>query len=350
MTFQHGDDTTDVDTVTDYRTEIGHYRRPLLGVPWIAALILVPALLAAVGLGVQPPATAAPTPSATATSASPTASSTPSVTATATPSATPTALAAAFGLIQSADGKTVTLTGNVPDAAAKAALVKATQAAYGTGVTVTDNLTVTAGAPALTAATFGPLATALKGVPGVAFNVAGTTITITGVAPGTARAAVLDAIGKAYPGATIDSGGLQQATSATTTASPTTKASAATPTCATASDDVKAVTDQTKILFDTKTTALTADSQAALAKIAAIVKGCSGVKLLVAGNTDWVGDPDANKKLSLTRANAIKDALVKLGVAAANITTVGNGETKPIASNQTLAGREANRRVDITVQ
>jgi len=66
--------------------------------------------------------------------------------------------------------------------------------------------------------------------------------------------------------------------------------------------------------------------------------------------TDWVGDPDANKVLSLKRANAVKDALVKLGVAAANITTVGNGETKPIASNSTPAGLEANRRVDITVQ
>jgi peptidoglycan-binding protein ArfA len=343
------DSQRDDGAVTDYRTEIGHYRRPLLGVPWIAALIVVPALLAGLGLGVRPAESAAPTPSPTA----------------ATPGAsTPASTAASFGVSLSADGKIVTLSGTVPDAAAKAALVKAAQTAYGTSVSVVDSLSIVAGTSALSGATFTTLAAALKGVAGLVFNVGGSTVTIAG-APATdaARIAVLTAINKAYPAATVDSSGLVVAAPATTppvatgpaTPAPTAKATAtatapAAPTCATAADYVAGVTAQTKILFDSKTAALTTQSQAALVKIATLVKGCPKVKLLVAGNTDWVGDPDANKKLSLTRANAVKDALVKLGVGAANITTVGNGETKPIADNGTLAGLEANRRVDITVQ
>mgnify|MGYP001397747215 CR=1 FL=1 len=355
------DSQRDDGTVTDYRTEIGHYRRPLLGVPWIATLIVVPALLAALGLGVRP-----------AESAGTGSTPTPTTSATASPVST----AASFGVSQSADGKTLTLSGTVPDSTAKAALVSAAQKAYGSGVSVVDSLTVVPGAPTLGGTTFATLAAALKGVAALDFNVMGTKVTIAGTpATDAAKTAVLSAIKKAYPSATVVSAALVVGAAptvppstpapapsptkgpattipATTTEAPTATATVIvpTPTCATASEYITALTAQTKILFDNATSALKPDSQATLAKIAAAVKGCPNVKLLVAGNTDWVGDPDANQKLSLTRANTVKDALVKLGVAASNIATVGNGETKPIAPNDTPANLELNRRVDIAVQ
>lgn len=67
---------------------------------------------------------------------------------------------------------------------------------------------------------------------------------------------------------------------------------------------------------------------------------------LLEGNTDSVGAEAYNQKLSEKRANAVKEALVSLGVDANKISTVGLGETNPIADNATKAGRAENRRVD----
>ena len=268
------DSPRDDGPVTDYRTEVGHYRRPLLGVPWIAALIVVPALLAALGLGVRPTESARPT--QTPSAAKPSASASVST-------------AASFGVSLSADTKVLTLSGTVPDAAAKAALVKAAQTAYGTSVSVVDSLSIVPGAPALGGTTFTTLAASLKGVAGLDFNVASTTVTIAGTpATDAAKAAVLNAIKKAYPSATIASSGLVVAAAPPVTAPPATAPPAAAPpattrpatpaptatatstappaatapTCATASDYVASVTTQTKILFDSKTAVLTAESQA----------------------------------------------------------------------------------------
>lgn len=321
--------------VTEYRTEVGHYRRPLLGVPWIAGLILVPALLAGLGLATRPatPAAPAPTAAATKTTASAATSSTTTATATAAP-----APVAAFGL--SSDGKTVTLTGSVPDAAAKTAAEAAAKAAFGSAVAVANNLSVVAGAPALGSGAISGLAAGLKGVTTPKVDLTGTTLKLSGVAATqAAKDAAIAAAKAAFPGTTVDASGIT--VSATTPVAPT---------CATASAYIKQVTDATKVHFASSGAELTTDSQAALKKIADAVKDCAAVKLLVAGNTDGQGDAAANVALSKARAEAVKAELVKLGVAAANITTVGNGETKPIGDNNTADGRNQNRRVDISVQ
>ena len=82
--------------------------------------------------------------------------------------------------------------------------------------------------------------------------------------------------------------------------------------------------------------------------IAAKATACPDLKLTVAGHTDITAIGDG-KALSLSRANAVKTALVRAGVAAGNIRAVGYGETKPIASNRTATGMAKNRRVEITV-
>ena len=69
-------------------------------------------------------------------------------------------------------------------------------------------------------------------------------------------------------------------------------------------------------------------------------------KVILEGHTDSTGSDAHNQKLSERRAAAVADALKNFGVDASRITSVGYGESKPIASNATKAGRAQNRRVD----
>ena len=69
----------------------------------------------------------------------------------------------------------------------------------------------------------------------------------------------------------------------------------------------------------------------------------------VQGHTDNTGDANANKKLSLDRANAIRSALIAAGVAGNRVTTQGFGAEKPTATNDTDEGRQKNRRIDVVV-
>jgi len=70
----------------------------------------------------------------------------------------------------------------------------------------------------------------------------------------------------------------------------------------------------------------------------------------VAGHTDSIGPDAYNQKLSQRRADAVKQVLVKDGVAPSRITAVGYGESRPVADNATEAGRAVNRRVEASVE
>ena len=70
----------------------------------------------------------------------------------------------------------------------------------------------------------------------------------------------------------------------------------------------------------------------------------------VSGHTDNVGPDAYNQKLSQRRADAVKQVLVKDGVRADRITSVGYGKTRPVADNATEAGRAMNRRVEASVE
>jgi outer membrane protein OmpA-like peptidoglycan-associated protein len=69
----------------------------------------------------------------------------------------------------------------------------------------------------------------------------------------------------------------------------------------------------------------------------------------IKGYTDNTGDRDYNRRLSLERAEAVADFLAGRGVLPARIQLTGRGERDPVASNDTAAGRAANRRVEITI-
>lgn len=73
------------------------------------------------------------------------------------------------------------------------------------------------------------------------------------------------------------------------------------------------------------------------------------ITIVCEGHTDSVGSDEYNQKLSLSRANAVKDYLIKGGVPGERIKVEGLGESKPVASNDTADGRAQNRRVELRV-
>ena len=71
------------------------------------------------------------------------------------------------------------------------------------------------------------------------------------------------------------------------------------------------------------------------------------VKVEISGHTDSDGDDEKNQKLSEDRANAVRDYLIRKGIAADRIVARGYGESRPIADNRTAQGKALNRRIEI---
>ncbi|GAB5523930.1 MAG: hypothetical protein Roseis2KO_18020 [Roseivirga sp.] len=69
----------------------------------------------------------------------------------------------------------------------------------------------------------------------------------------------------------------------------------------------------------------------------------------VTGHTDNVGSEEVNQRVSVARAQAVADYLISKGIAASRIETVGKGQSMPVSTNSTAAGRALNRRVDIKI-
>jgi len=103
------------------------------------------------------------------------------------------------------------------------------------------------------------------------------------------------------------------------------------------------------VLFDTASSNLKPGAREKMAKVAGILLSHRGLKLQVEGHTDSVGSTDYNQRLSENRANSVRAYLVEQGLAPNSIGTAGFGETMPVASNDTAAGRQQNRRVELIV-
>jgi outer membrane protein OmpA-like peptidoglycan-associated protein len=102
------------------------------------------------------------------------------------------------------------------------------------------------------------------------------------------------------------------------------------------------------VLFDTNKAQLKARGDS-LQKLADFLKQHPERKVRVEGYTDSTGGADYNVDLSNRRANAVRVALVDMGVSSDRITTRGFGMESPVANNNTPAGRQMNRRVEIVL-
>jgi outer membrane protein OmpA-like peptidoglycan-associated protein len=103
------------------------------------------------------------------------------------------------------------------------------------------------------------------------------------------------------------------------------------------------------VLFDTAKYTLRPAAREKLAKIAGILLAHPSLRLEVEGHTDIVGGDEYNQRLSEQRAATVRDYLVQNGISMNNVTAIGFGKTRPIASNDTSAGRQQNRRVELVV-
>ena len=103
------------------------------------------------------------------------------------------------------------------------------------------------------------------------------------------------------------------------------------------------------ILFDTGKATLKTETVSVFVDIIKILNEYPSSKFTVEGHTDSVGSAKLNQELSEKRANSVRDFLVKEGIAADRLSAIGYGEDKPIATNNTRAGRKQNRRVEINL-
>ncbi len=110
------------------------------------------------------------------------------------------------------------------------------------------------------------------------------------------------------------------------------------------------VTLDSMSLFDSGRAVLKDGSTRVMVNALEMIKTHPDKRILVAGYTDNVGDPGSNLKLSTARAEAVRDWLIEAsGIPATQFAIQGYGATRPIANNDTDAGRTRNRRVEITL-
>ena len=110
-----------------------------------------------------------------------------------------------------------------------------------------------------------------------------------------------------------------------------------------------AVTFASGLLYDFDSDAVKADAATNLKNLAASLQKYPNTDLLIVGHTDAVGADDYNQSLSQRRAAAAASYLASQGVSASRLRSLGRGETEPIATNDTEAGRQQNRRVEIAI-
>jgi len=101
--------------------------------------------------------------------------------------------------------------------------------------------------------------------------------------------------------------------------------------------------------FDFDKSNIRPDAAVILDEAVSALSGSSSA-VSVEGHTDWVGTDAYNQGLSERRANSVKRYLVEHGIDESRLSTVGYGESRPIASNETRDGRALNRRVELLVQ
>lgn len=102
----------------------------------------------------------------------------------------------------------------------------------------------------------------------------------------------------------------------------------------------------TNVRFKHNSDDLTDQSMVILDNVVNVLNKLTDLKLEIQGHTDSVGPEVYNKNLSERRANSVKNYIVSKGIKAERLTTVGYGESKPIASNGTSEGKALNRRIE----
>ena len=119
---------------------------------------------------------------------------------------------------------------------------------------------------------------------------------------------------------------------------------------ATKEEAIKRISEFSKsILFDTGKSTITSESYAILNSIVEVLNQYSADSFIVEGNTDNTGESNDNIKLSKDRSEAVMNYFIEKGISKNRLKSVGYGDKKPVATNDTEEGRKINRRVEINL-
>jgi outer membrane protein OmpA-like peptidoglycan-associated protein len=109
------------------------------------------------------------------------------------------------------------------------------------------------------------------------------------------------------------------------------------------------VTFDSGILFDFDASNLRPEAKANLLDLAESLREYEGTRVLVVGHTDARGSDEYNQALSERRATAARVYLMEQGIQGARVEASGRGESEPVGSNESEAGRQENRRVEVAI-
>jgi outer membrane protein OmpA-like peptidoglycan-associated protein len=115
-------------------------------------------------------------------------------------------------------------------------------------------------------------------------------------------------------------------------------------------DDTLMVHFDSDVLFDVGSSVLDSSGRSTLEDVADVINDYPKTAVVVQGHTDATGSELANQNLSERRAGSVEGYLVNRGVAPERMSSIGYGESYPVADNSTSDGRQQNRRVDILLK
>lgn len=109
------------------------------------------------------------------------------------------------------------------------------------------------------------------------------------------------------------------------------------------------ITFDSGILFDVNSSSLKPASKTNLTNLSKVLNKYADTNILIEGHTDNTGGTEYNQTLSESRANSVSNYLKLQNVLGNRISTIGYGETQPVADNSTSAGKAQNRRVEVAI-
>jgi outer membrane protein OmpA-like peptidoglycan-associated protein len=109
------------------------------------------------------------------------------------------------------------------------------------------------------------------------------------------------------------------------------------------------IVNMSDVLFDTASATLKPGAREKLARVAGVLLTYPELKIDIEGHTDSVGGDDYNQDLSERRADSVRAYLVRQGISSQMVQAEGFGEARPVVTNNTSAGRQQNRRVELVI-
>ena len=103
------------------------------------------------------------------------------------------------------------------------------------------------------------------------------------------------------------------------------------------------------VTFETGSSVVNASSYTSLDQLVELMQIKNTMEIEFSGHTDNVGDALKNQQLSEKRAKAVRVYLIRKGISESRVRAIGNGQTKPVASNDSAIGRQQNRRTEVRI-